>query len=68
MDDKQRYDRWKLSAPPDGEPDDEMRCVNCDRPLSYFCGMDGVPEHQFCKVCMDIVYDMDGNPWPHFTD
>ena len=39
--------------------DQEFKCPNegCGIDLSYFSGLEGIPEHLFCPICMDWAYD-----------
>jgi hypothetical protein len=33
----------------------EFHC-HCGAKLIYFSGLESIPEHLFCPVCMDIMY------------
>ena len=40
------------------EQKEQFKCPTCGIDLSYFSGLEGIPEHLFCPVCTDWAYDV----------
>ena len=36
----------------------EIRCKKCGAILEHFSGLENIPEHLYCPICVDAMYDV----------
>jgi hypothetical protein len=44
--------------PAEIEVEAEPVCNHCGLHLQSFSGMQGIPAHLYCPICMDLMYDV----------
>jgi Zn finger protein HypA/HybF involved in hydrogenase expression len=36
----------------------EIHCPKCGSILEHFSGLENIPEHLYCPICVDAMYDV----------